>query len=82
MSKLKQVDIPDFSYVPRWLVIQAEVDMRLYILEKMLEDDKMKPPINKMIDTATGYDKQLVTEAQDLIAECRWLKKEFKKEMS
>lgn len=80
-GKMKPVKLPDYSYVPRWLVIQGEIDLRLFILEQMLKDEKLKAPITRMIDEATGFDKQLHSEAQDLIAETRWLKSEYDKEV-
>ncbi len=81
-KKHKIVEIPKYSNIPRWLVLQGEIDLRLFILDKMLDDDKRKIPINRMIDEATGFDKQLEQEAQELIQELRWLKKEFDKEQS
>lgn len=75
-----KVHVQYFDAVPRWLVLQGEIDHRLFILEQMLKHDLSKPPIVRMIDEETGYDKQLTQEAEDLIAETRWLKREFDKE--
>lgn len=77
---MKRVDLPVYEKVPRWLVLQGEIDLRVFIVEKMLADDKKKPPLHKMIDEATGYDKQLEKEALELIEELRWLKSEYDKE--
>lgn len=80
MSKTIPVKLPSFNNVPRWLIIQGEMDYRLFILEKMLKRDRA--PIVQMIDKATGFDKQLETEALELIAECRWLKQEYDAEVT
>ena len=73
-NTLKPVELPKYANVPRWLVIQGEMDLRLFLLDKML--NKPRSAIEKMIDEATGFDKQLEKQALELIAECRWLKKE------
>jgi len=76
--KLKLVELPEYERVPRWLIIQGEMDLRLFLLEQMLK--KPRSLIEKMIDESTGYDKELEKDALELIAECRWLKKEYYKE--
>ncbi len=78
----KKVDLPEYANIPRWLILQGEIDLRLYIIEQMQKDDIKKAPIVKMIDEATGHDQELLTYAQDIIAELRWLKAEYDKEAS
>ena len=77
-STLKSVELPKYGRIPRWLIIQGELDLRLFLLDKMVK--KPRSAIEKMIDKATGFDKQLEKQALELIAECRWLKKEYDKE--
>ena len=77
-NTLKLVKLPEYAKVPRWLVIQGEIDFRLFLLNKILKEPKSA--IEKMIDKATGFDKQLEKEALELMAECRWLKQEYEKE--
>jgi len=74
-NTLKSVELPVYERVPRWLVIQGEMDLRLFLLDKMLK--KPRSAIEKMIDEATGFDKHLEKEALELMAECRWLKEEY-----
>ena len=76
---LKLVELPNYSKVPRWLVIQGEMDFRLFMLNKIMK--KPKSAIEKMIDKSTGYDQELEKDALELIAECRWLKEEYDKEI-
>ena len=47
-------------------------------MEQMLK--RPRSAIVQMIDKATGFDKQLLKEAQELVAETRWLKAEYEKE--
>jgi len=77
-NTVKLVELPEYAKVPRWLVIQGEIDFRIFLLNKMLKEPKSA--IEKMIDKATGFDKQLEKEALELMAECRWLKQEYEKE--
>lgn len=63
--------------IPRWLELQAEIDYRYWILRKMLDEDSHKPPISRMIDEATGYDKELQKTAEEIIAEIEEMKKEY-----
>lgn len=79
-GRLKRCSVPNYERVPRWLVLQQEIDRRLYILEEMVGQNKARTPIEQMIDEATGFDKQNEEEGEDLIAELRWLKREFDKE--
>lgn len=79
-ESLKVVELPSYDHVPRWLILQGEIDLRLFILEKMQSDNVKKAPIVRMIDESTGYDKELLEEAKEIIAELRWLKSEFDKE--
>lgn len=78
-NTVKEVDIPEYENVPRWLVLQGEIDLRLFILENMLKDSRLRTPLAQMIDEATGFDKQLTRDAQELISEIRWLKREYDK---
>ena len=81
MSKLeKPVELPSYDMVPRWLVITQEIDLRLYILGQMQKDDLKKAPITRMVDEATGFDKALQKDAEIIMAELRWLRKEYDKE--
>lgn len=82
MAKELEVKLPEYDQVPRWLIIQQEIDSRLFILEKIAEDEKRKSAITRMVDEATGFDEQLSSDAQTLMAELRWLKKEYDKEIS
>lgn len=78
---IKKVRVPNYDRVPRWLVLQGEIDLRVFILKKMLANSKIRNPIEQMIDQATGFDKQLTKEAKDLIAELRYLKGEYDEEI-
>lgn len=74
----QKVEIPEYPNIPRWLVLQGEIDLRMFLMEQMLK--RPRSAIVQMIDEATGFDKQLLKEAQELVAETRWLKAEYEKE--
>lgn len=63
--------------MPRWLEIQAEIDFLLFCLNKMLEKEKSLSELDKMIDQATGYDKQKLEEAKKIMKKITKLKKEY-----
>lgn len=67
----------DKNRIPRWLILQGEIDERYFILGQMLKSSKSQLPIEKMIDESTGYDKELLKQAQTIINEIEELKKEF-----
>lgn len=77
---MKQLKVPVYDRVPRWLVLQGEIDLRVFILKQMINDSKIRTPIEQMIDEATGFDKQLTKEAEEIIEELRYLKSEYDKE--
>jgi hypothetical protein len=77
---LKPVKLPENDRVPRWLLLTGEIDLRLFILEQMQADATSKAPIVRMIDEATGFDKELQRGAEEIIAELRWLRKEYDNE--
>jgi hypothetical protein len=74
-----EVKLPDYDRVPRWLILQQEIDMRLFLLERITDEDKRRSGIARLIDEATGYDKKVNSDAETIMAELRWLKKEYDK---
>lgn len=44
--------------VPRWLKIQEQVDMLLWELKMMADEEAKRSGIDIMIDKATGHDKE------------------------
>ncbi len=63
--------------IPRWLELQAEIDYWHWILKKMLDDDLKRAPIEKMIDESTGYDKEKIKTAKEIMEKIETLKKEY-----
>ncbi len=63
--------------VPRWLELQAEIDYWHWILKKMLDDYLKRAPIEKMVDESTGYDKEKVKNAKQIMEKIETLKKEY-----
>ena len=63
--------------VPRWLVLQAEIDYLLYCLENMYRQEKRLSGIERMIDESTGFNKQKLKEATRLHNRIKKLQKEF-----
>lgn len=78
----KKVDLPDYDYVPRWLLLTGEIDLRYFILEQMFKDWDRQSGLTKMIDQATGYEEQLQADAKELVAEINWLRREYDKEVA
>lgn len=65
--------------VPRWLILQQEIDFRLYLLKQIAEEAEKRQPIEVLVDEATGYDQKQLKEFNKLLQEVRRLKKEFYK---
>ncbi len=63
--------------VPKWLKLQGEIDFRIYLLGQMLKRERNLAGLEKMIDKATGFDKQKRKEATRLMSEINKLKTEF-----
>lgn len=80
IQEYKEVQLPTYPKIPRWLILQGEIDFRLFLMEKMSEEYGGRSGLVRMIDEATGFDEQLSEEAKELIAETRWLKREYDKE--
>ena len=82
MSKAvyKQVELPSYDYVPRWLLLTGEIDLRYFILEQTFKDWARRDGLTKMIDQATGYEEQMQADAKELAAEINWLRREYDKE--
>lgn len=49
------------------LQIIAEIDYLYYCLESMMEKEKKRSPMDKMIDEASGFDKAKIKEAKSII---------------
>jgi hypothetical protein len=73
---LREVELPDTKGVPRWLLLQQEIDYRLWLLAR-LSNETPKSPLDQMIDRATGHDEMLAADAAELMAELRWLRAAF-----
>jgi len=65
--------------IPRWLKIQERVDYLLWELGQMFKTEEKLSGIERMIDKATGFDKQKMKIADKKIKECRKLVKEYNK---
>ena len=63
--------------VPRWLELQGEIDYRLFLLEEIKRADEKLTPFERLIDEATGHDKAVLAEAQEIIAEIEALRAEW-----
>ena len=55
------------SKIPKWLELVAERDYIDFILHRMYDEIKNNPPIYKIIDEATGFDKEKLKEAKGMI---------------
>jgi hypothetical protein len=77
----KPIKLPTYREIPRWLILQGAIDYRIFILEQTQKERERRTPIERMVDESTGYDKKMLDEAIDLIAELKWLKAEYDKEM-
>ena len=67
--------------IPKWLKLQEQIDLRYFLLNKMLQESKSRIPIEVMIDQATGMDKKKLKEAEKLMKEIDKLKAEYAKEV-
>lgn len=65
------------SNAPRWLELQVEIDCLDWLLRQMLTAEKRRSLLDKMIDEATGFDKQKFKEAKAIIRRVKKLKAEF-----
>lgn len=63
--------------VLQWLKLQEEIDYWLFILNKMLIDERKLTTIDKMIDNATGYDKEKLKRAKQIIKKVDKLKEKY-----
>lgn len=67
--------------IPRWLELQAEIDLRMYLLDQMRSEleseDKRLTPLDRLIDEATGLDEARLAEAKVIIGEIETLKAEW-----
>jgi len=63
------------SKVPKWFQLVAERDYLDYYLCKMYDEVKKRPPIYKMIDEATGFDKARLKEATIIIRRIKTINK-------
>jgi len=64
--------------IPRWLKIQERVDFLLWELSQMLQVEQRLSSIEKMIDKATGFEKEKIKVATRKIREVKKLIKEYK----
>ncbi len=53
--------------MPKWLELVAERDYLDFMLRRMYDEINKRPPIYKMIDDATGWDKKQLKEAKRMI---------------
>ncbi len=67
------------SVIPKWLTLQSEIDCLYWMLGEMLTREKKLTPIETIIDKSTGYDKEKMKNAKQIIAQIEKLKKEFYK---
>jgi hypothetical protein len=67
--------------VPRWLVLQAEIDF-LYFLLDQLRERIPKTALDREIDRATGAEAFRVGEARRIARRMRELKREWSRETS
>ncbi|MEK9206870.1 MAG: hypothetical protein AAB922_00155 [Patescibacteria group bacterium] len=54
--------------IPKWLKLVEERDYLDFILRRQYDEIRKRPPIYKMIDEATGWDKKQRKEAKQKIA--------------
>ena len=67
----------DWTAIPRWLELQAEIDYRLFLLGQMRREDERLTPLDRLIDEATGHDEARLAEAEEIMAEIKTLKAEW-----
>lgn len=81
MSKIayKEVELPKYDHVPRWLLLTGEIDLRYFMLEQMFDGWNRRDSLTKMIDQATGYEEKLRSDAIKLASEINWLRREYDK---
>lgn len=56
----------------------AERDYLDFLLRKMWDDVKKRPPIYKMIDESTGFDKKQLKEAKEMVKRIKTINKILK----
>lgn len=61
----------------RHFQLQAEIDYLFWQLEQMLEVEKRRSIIERMIDESTGFDKVKLKKARRIIGMIRRRRKEF-----
>lgn len=67
--------------VPRWLELQEEIDYWLFVLNSMRAEVSKRSAIDRMIDEATGREKDLTKQAKKVIARLKKLRSEYEKLM-
>lgn len=79
MSKVsyKEVKLPDYDHVPRWLLLTGEIDLRYFLLEQTGIEWSKRDGLTQMIDKATGYDKKMEADVIELMNEINWLRREY-----
>lgn len=68
--------------IPKWLKIQEEIDYWHFILNRMLIYEEKLPMLTKMIHKATGYDKEKLKYAKEIIIRIEKLKEKYYKLIS
>jgi len=59
----------------KYFAILAEIDYLMYLLTKMLEEEKLLTPLHKAIDDASGYGKEKLKRAKSIIRQIERRKK-------
>lgn len=77
----REIKLPVYKLVPRWLILQQEIDYRLFLVEKITKDAERQDAITRLVDEATGFKRQMDDDLIMLAAELRWLKMEYDKEV-
>lgn len=63
--------------VPRWLILQQEIDYHIYLLKRIAWDQAKRHPLEIMIDKSTGFDKAQEKEMLRISKKLKKLKKEW-----
>ena len=63
--------------IPKWLKLQGEIDYLLFCLGQMYKEERSLSNFERMIDKATGLEKQKMKEAKKIHGRIVKLKKEY-----
>lgn len=63
--------------IPNWLKLQEEIDYYHFLLGQMLSEEKLKTPLETLIDKSTGFNRSKLSKAKKIISKLKKLKKRY-----